>query len=392
MKKFLFIAFLFIASFTCFSQRIYFCKNYTDTGEPVSSGSVWTINSSGGNVYILFQNGGRPLNVSTVTYYIDKLSGASNYLAFDSKYPAADPNKTWNVLDYKFTTEGDYRIKVLVNFVEVATEYITIKSNGTSTASGSSSSDIYSGSAVSTGTDIDLSSGYVYGPGSTFTMNSQGYGRVYFKVSNGSNKLSTTKLIVDMWKMNSSGTYDFYITKNYDISDLNWVYFSYDYYSSGSYKISVYNGASKWINTAYITIQSSTGGTANTASGNSGVSNDYYTGSSITAGTDIDMSSGYVYGTGGTFKRKSLVNRKINVYFKVSNGIKSINTSKLIVDLWKKNRSGGYDVYKTINFDIKNSSLDWVYFTYEFSDDGDYKVMVYNANSIWINTAYISVD
>jgi hypothetical protein len=399
MRKYLLIV---VVSFFCnigISQRIHFCKNYTETGEPISPGSIWTISGTGGNVYILFQNGGKSLNVNSVTYYIDKLSSSSVYLAFDSKYITADPSKTWNVLDFKFTAEGDYRVKVLLNLVEVATEYVTIKSNalpatpGTTTAS----TDAYVGSSITAGTDITLSSGFVHNQGTSFNLNAQSLARVYFKVSNGTNRLNTTKLIVDIYKMNNSGTYDFYVTKNYDISDLNWVYFSYDFYLSGSYKVNVYNGTSAWINTAYVTIY---GSTVNTASGNNtnnyasstSVKADYYVGSSIIAGTDIDLSSGYVYGAGGTFKRKSIINKKVKIYFKVSNGSKSINTSKLIVDIWKKNRKGIYDVYRTTNYDIANSSHTWIYFTYEFVDDGDYKVMVYNANSAWINTSYFKVD
>jgi hypothetical protein len=395
MKKLLlFLAAAWI-SVSGFAQRLYFCEKYTDAGEPIGAGTTWNIKPDGGFVYLLFQNGGKTLNVSSITFYIDKLSSSSTYTAFDNKYPSTDPNKTWAVLDYKFMQTGDYKVTVLINSVEVAKEYVSIKpKDGTNTGSTSSVTTLYySGATVTPGTDINLSSGLVYNANGPFYLNDSYTSTVYFKVSNNGKNLSTNKLIVDIYKMNGSGTYDFSATKYFDITDKDWVYFSYAFGLAGSYKVNVYNGNSTWINTAYLTVNNKTGGSGatNTSATNTSTTTDYYSGSSVTAGTSIDFSSGYVYGATGTFERKSLINKKIQVYFKVSNAPKSINTNKLIVDYWKMNKSGEYDVYKTENLDLKNSTMDWVYFSYEFKDAGSYKVMVYNGSQAWINTAYVTI-
>ena len=277
----------------------------------------------------------------------------------------------------------------------MAREYVTIKlKSGTSADNTNTTTTLYyTNSTVTPGTDINLTSGLVYNSNGPFYLDNNYSSTIYFKVSNSGKNLNTNKLIVDIYKMNSSGVYDFYATKYFDIVDKDWVYFSYGFSSTGSYKVNVYNGISTWINTGYLTINDKNGSstTATTTVTSNTSTTDYYSGSSVTAGTSMDFTTGYVYGATGTFERKSLINKKILVYFKVSNGTKTINTSKLIVDYWKMNKSGSYDVYKTENWDLKNSTLDWVYFSYEFHDAGAYKVMVYNADQKWINTTYITI-
>ena len=331
------------------------------------------------------------MNVSLISFYVDYLNG-SEYKAWDTKLVSVSSSYTWQVLDYKFTTANNYRISVLINGIEIAKEYITIKMNGTSTSTGTSSSSsttlYYAGSSVTPGTEVDLTSGYVYGMNGPFYLNSSYTSRVYFKVSNGLSKLSTTKLIADVYKMNTAGTYDFYTTLNYTISDLNWVSFYYDFYAAGSYRVSVYNASNTWINDAYVTINSNASGNNTTSSGTTSA---YYSGSTVTAGTSIDLTSGYVYGLGGPFKRNYSSNYKASVSFKVDNGVKSINTGKLIVDIYKLNRSGSYDFYKTTNYNLANSNLTWVIFNHDFTEAGSYKVSVYNSSNTWINTCYMSV-
>lgn len=408
MKRiFLLVALIMTTVITCYAQRIYFCYNYTSAGEPIQPGSTWTINASGGNVYILFQNGGKAFNASTISFYIDYLSG-TEYKVWDTKVVNVSPSNTWQVLDYKFTSAGSYRVAVWVNGYEVAKDYVTITSSSGSSGSStttSSSTMYYSGSSVLAGTSIDASSGYVYGLNGPFYLNAQYQSKVYFKVSNGTKKLGTSKLIADIYKMNSSGTYDFYTTKNYDITDLDWVYFTYDFNAAGSYKVSVYNSTSVWINNVFVTINSNTssgsgtgtgtGDNSRVASGNTtstgtSTSTMYYSGSSVVPGTNVDAVSGYVTGMYGPFQRKSLINKKVTVYFKVSNGDKKLNTTRLIVDIYKKNKKGNYEFFTTKYYDI--TDLNWVYFTYEFHDDGQYEVNVHNSAGTWINTAYVTVD
>lgn len=71
MKRILFLlALFFTTTVTCYAQRIYFCENYTSAGDPINPGSIWTIKPSGGNVYILFQNGGKAFNANSIFFIL----------------------------------------------------------------------------------------------------------------------------------------------------------------------------------------------------------------------------------------------------------------------------------------------------------------------------------
>lgn len=253
MKRILFSFILLIIGTFALPQTIYFCNNYTDNGDPIETGNVWTVKSTGGNVYVLYKNGGRTLGVNSITFYIDKLSTSATYTVWENKYLSVNPNKTWAVLDYRFTSAGEYKVSVLINSISVVTQYVTIKMDNSGASTASNSTLYYSGSSVIPGTNIDLTSGYVYSEFGPFYLNS-GQSKVFFKVSNGDRVLATNKLYVDITKKNYSGTFDFVETKNYDISDLNWVYFFHVFYSVGTYKVNVYNGKNVWINSATFSV------------------------------------------------------------------------------------------------------------------------------------------
>lgn len=306
------------------------------------------------------------------------------------------PSYTWQVLDYKFTKTGSYRVSVWVNGTEITKDYVTITSSSVSTVevdyNSPSSTMYYSGSSVLAGTMINRSTGYVYEQGGPFYLNENNKLMVYFKVSNGTKKLGTSHLIAEMYKMNSKGTYDFYATKDIYITDHDWVYFTHIFKEPGSYKVSVYNSAKVWINNAYITINSSpTSGIGTVTDINTLADNTYYSGSSVVPGTYVDASSGYVTGMYGPFELKSGNNKKLTVYFKVSNGDKKLNTTQLVVNIFKKNKKGNYEFLTKKYYNIKDY-LNWVYFKYEFEEKGQYQVDVLNSDYTWINTAYVTIE
>ncbi|HEY8399945.1 MAG TPA: hypothetical protein VIK89_01715 [Cytophagaceae bacterium] len=260
MKKLLLSFILLIAlSVVTNAQRIYFCANYTEAGEPISPGSLWNIEPSGGFVYVLFQSGGPVIN-SNLNFHISKLSG-NDYVAFDVKSVTPTAGSNWALLDYKFMSEGDYRFIVKdVDNNELAKEYVSIKLKSSTTSSttttdntNSSSTMYYTYSSVKAGTAVDNITGYITNEGSNFKLNKDG-STLCFKVSNAPKTLGTTKLIVDVYKMSSAGKYEFFETLNYNIADLDWTYFKYTIANPGSYKLKVYNGQSVWINDCLITV------------------------------------------------------------------------------------------------------------------------------------------
>jgi hypothetical protein len=242
-----------------FSQRIYFCANYTSSGDPISAGTVWTITASGGYVYFLFQKNASSDMPKTVNFYINKLSG-TDYVSFDVKAVTPESNQSFAILDYKFLTAGSYQVVAKdENLRELTKEYVTInnkeETTTTTTTTSSQEPDYYSSSSITSGTSID-DYGIVSGTSETYTIPAQG-AYVIFKVDNLGKALNTEQLIVDVYKKNEAGTYEFHETKNYDIkSTLDWVYFKYTFYAAGDYKLSVYNKDWKYIYTAYATIKS----------------------------------------------------------------------------------------------------------------------------------------
>jgi hypothetical protein len=234
------------------SKKLYFCSDYTATGEPVGVSSVWNISPSGGNVYMLYQNGGVNISTPAIYVYVDKLSGGS-YKEYSTKSVVPDKYKNWVIYDYTFTEAGDYKITFLDGSKNtLATEYCTIKFKSGTTAAKTSgvTSDYYADSKVmfcenvtTDGDPITRSDVFNIGPNG-------GYVQVLVK---NPKAMKTTEIIVDIWR--GEGYAEFVETKRFTIEDSwAWTNFEYIFYTTGNYKFSVYNKEETFINTGYVTI------------------------------------------------------------------------------------------------------------------------------------------
>jgi len=260
MKK-LIISISLLMIFTgVFAQRVYFCENYTPTGDPIAAGNVWTITSSGGYVYILFKNADSSPMPSSIVFNISKLSG-TDYAPFDVQTVTPEAGKNFALLDYKFMTSGSYKISVKDNnFKELTSDFVTIKDKEVTTTTTTSTSTTtstasYTYATVSTGTSID-SYGILTSKNSEYYTIPTTGAYVTFKVDNAGTPINSSGLVVDIYKADSYGKYEFYETKEYDItSTFDWVYFQYTFYTAGNYKFSVYNKEWKYINMVYVTIK-----------------------------------------------------------------------------------------------------------------------------------------
>ncbi len=259
LKNIFNIALIFLLiSINAKAQKIYFCEDYTTDGDPIGAGAVWNIKPEGGLVYVLYQNGSTKINQDKLYLYIDKLTD-SKYTYVDVKTLTPDKTKTWYVYDCAFYDKGDYRITIKdAQYKELAKEYTTIKFKTTTTETDPTSEyDYYLYSSVKTGTGINSSTGVLEDEATSFLIDTQKGSYIVFKIDNGTKKIGSEGLIVDIWRKNPKGDYDEFIeTKEYDIeSTYSWVYFKYTFYNPGDYKFSVYNKNSNWINTAYVTIK-----------------------------------------------------------------------------------------------------------------------------------------
>ena len=223
-------------------------------------------------------------------------------------------------------------------------------------------------------------------PVSSFTINSGG-GYVWVYVDNYPGHLETEELIVDIWKKSGDSYTDFVETKYYDVkSTLTTTYFKYTFYKAGDFKIMVYNKDSKLINSGYVTI-SMNGGGGNDGGGGGGGGGGDYGGSSVYFTNDVS-DDGTIGEKGTTYN----INKSTGsyVYCIVDNYPNPLNTEELIVDIYRK-KNGEYTFVETKYYTI-SSTTKISYFKYTFYEKGEYKFAVYNKNSKWINTGYVTIN
>jgi hypothetical protein len=243
-------------------QRVYFCDNYTQTGEPIGTQSRVLCPPEGGYIYILFQNGQEKLMSGNYFLNIEKLSGES-YVPFDVKSVTAETTKNWFVYDYQFLTSGNYKVTVKnPSANEVTFEYITLVPDE---SSGNSFTDIYDDptstfyytySKVEATTTINSSNGEISGPYTSFSIDKSLGGRIHFKVTNDGKSMGTDQFTVYVDKKNDAGQFDAFDSKYFTLTNKNatWEKFYLDFYTSGEYSISVYSSAKVLINTVTITL------------------------------------------------------------------------------------------------------------------------------------------
>ncbi len=237
--------------------------------------------------------------------------------------------------------------------------------------------NLYSNAKVKFCTELDDDQ-YPDDPGSVFYISSSG-SWIYVWIGN-DRSLSTSQLIVDIYRRKGSDYTEFVETKYYDITP-SWsdTHFKYTFYTPGDYKISVYSKDKSWISSGYVTIKS------NSDNSSSSNNTDYFANSKVKFCTELDSNqypddpgSVFYIGSGGSW-----------VYIWVGND-KSFSTSQLVVDIYRK-KGGDYSEFvETKYYDITPSWSD-THFKYTFYKAGDYKVSVYNKDNKWINTGYVTI-
>ena len=266
MKRLSLIVFMSLVVLSGFSQRIYFCENHTQSGEPIGPSTKLSSPAEGGFIYVLYQNGSSNITADKLFLYIDKLA-TSDYVPFDVKEMTVDKTKNWAVYDYQFTSIGDYRAVVKdQNMKELSKEYIQLVLKETESTSSTDSDDdwldyddptsmfYYTYSTIEACVGIDSYSGVPNTVSASFSIDRNLGGRIYFKVSNPDKDIYTDQLIFYINKNDASGTSQTFDTKYYTVNDSSrsWDYFYYDFYSEGDYTISVYTKDFVFINTLSI--------------------------------------------------------------------------------------------------------------------------------------------
>jgi hypothetical protein len=266
MKNSILISSILMLAFQLSAQRIYFCDNYTSSGEPIGANTKLTCPAEGGYVYVLLNNGSSNMPTDKVYLYVDKLT-TSEYVPFDVKDISADKSKNWVVYDYKFASPGDYRITFKdANMKELAKDYVSLVPKETESTSTSDDDYIdyddptsmfyYTYSTVEACVGIDTYSGTPNTVSTAFTIDRNLGGRIYFKINNPGKDIHTDQFVVYINKNDAAGVSQTFDTKYYSVnsSSRSWDYFYYDFYSDGDYTISVYTKDFVFINTTSINL------------------------------------------------------------------------------------------------------------------------------------------
>ncbi len=265
MKKFALLFILSIALSAGYSQRIYFCENYTQSGEPIGPSNKVSSPAEGGFIYVLYQNGSSNITADKLLLYVDKLA-TTDYVPFDVKEMVVDKTKNWAVYDYQFASVGDYRFVIKdQNLKELTKEYIQLVLKEEESAASSADDDwldyddptsmfYYTYSTIEACIGVDSNTGEPNTVSISFSIDRDLGGRIYFKVTNPEKDIHTDQFIVNINKNDASGTSQLFDTKYYTVNDpsRSWDYFYYDFYSDGDYSISVYSKDYVFINTLAI--------------------------------------------------------------------------------------------------------------------------------------------
>jgi hypothetical protein len=257
---FLLAGFLLVSVNLLGQKKLYFCSDYTSTGEPVGTSSVWSISSKGGNVYMVYKNGGANILSGVIYIFIDKLNSANEYKEYATKTLVPYKFMNWALYDYKFTEAGEYKVKFLDDlYAELATEYVTIKMKD-ETVPTTTTSTTGTGEKVDmnyyTGTKIYLCEN-VSAEGDPITpsevFNIPPAGAYTYVLVNAYKELKTTQFVVDVYT--GDNYKDFVETKYIEVTPTSkWSYFKYSFYKAGKFKISVFNKDWVPVGSSYVTI------------------------------------------------------------------------------------------------------------------------------------------
>ncbi len=252
IKYFLILLILFSAS--VYSQEIYFCKSFTEDGEPIDADQTWGIKAWGSLVYILYNNGDEPIDDDIGYFFIDKYDGR-NYQPFDSKVVRIETGKTWSVYNYKFTEPGKYE----VYFMNSTQKRLATSTVNIILADEQSTRNRFFTSRYYDEVEFIFCQIVINGKPKNIrrsTSLSQDAGQIYIFL-NSNDSLKTSILQMNVWrKTEDSMNFDEFIeTKKYKVEP-TWfdTFFRYIFKETGEYQVSIYNENEQLIKSNYITV------------------------------------------------------------------------------------------------------------------------------------------
>ncbi|MEW6506334.1 MAG: hypothetical protein AB1432_01175 [Bacteroidota bacterium] len=252
MVNFCLTIFLFVSSLT-FSQQIYFCKGYTESGEPIDPfiGNKIEVNQS---FTVLLKLREKDFDNNLIFISIKKSESR-----FDqnnvSKMLRVVKGKNWITFNHKITEEGNYTVSFRdFNKKEIASSVLAVeKPKSKKVESFQTGYFMPNLKIIFCKRIVNGSPAGILEKISLFKSN----GEVYIYLINNM-PLRSSKLLVNIWKKTThySGYEEFIDTKKYEINS-EWydTFFKYRFEKAGEYKINFFNQKELLLKSAYITVE-----------------------------------------------------------------------------------------------------------------------------------------
>ncbi len=246
---------LLLSSVSVIGQnRIYFCSDYTQTGDPIGETVVWDTKPAGGSIYILYQNNGLNFNTNVLLIMIEKLDTNKVYKGYTTKSIFPDRKKNWAAYNFKFTEAGEYKVRFIdAKNNELAAGFVTIKIADLKNKKLTDKVVIgyYDGTILTFCEGIDEQNISPIAPSAVFNISTNG-GCIYV-ILECPKILNTDAVFVDIYE----GTYydNLVETKNFRVNPNKLkTFFKYTFSKPGNYKLDIYNNNSIKIHTGTLTI------------------------------------------------------------------------------------------------------------------------------------------
>lgn len=154
----------------------------------------------------------------------------------------------------------------------------------------------------------------------------------------------------------------------------SWVAYEYKFNETGEYVVTVLDPARKELARGRVIIEVQT----------QHITTSYYTGTQIIFCED--SKGGEAHNADTEFEIDEF-GGEVTCLVKLD---KPLNSSVLIVDIWKKKFDDFDKFIEAVKFRIEP---EWKYakFSYEFSVPGEYRFMLYNEDEVWINSADLEI-
>lgn len=246
------IIFFFISSLA-FSQQIFFCRGYTETGEPIDPfiSNKIPVNYS---FTILLKSGKEDFENNIIFLIIEKIGTRFEQTNL-SKILRPDKNRNWLAFSHKILDEGNYLVTFNdFNRKKIASSNLTIeKPVVTKTVTPATN---YLMPNLKIVFCERITNGNPNGILEKISM-LKNNGEVYIYIINNM-PLKSSKLLVNIWKKKTSNSdYDEFVdTKKYQIN-YEWydTFFKYRFEKKGEYKINFFNEKELLLKTAYISVE-----------------------------------------------------------------------------------------------------------------------------------------